>query len=436
MSRGSIRLGKVLESRFYAVAFVLIALRIFVAPLVWHPDVTNHVDWGTRFFLYTPSEFYSPDSNVWSYTWPNQPPGGMYLWAASKILYDFTFKIFWFLNTSFSFFPSFIFPFLEHNLFFGIVKLPSIIFDLCLSLLLIKITGKKIPALIFLLLPPVWYNSAFWGQTDSIVNFLAVLSFYLFVKDKLFLGLLAFALGLYLKLSLAIFMPAFLVLLLANFRFRRIVIYSLITLIILNILTIPFSGKLYSLDFLHKIYLEKVLVEQMQVVSANAFNLWGLIFGKLQESHFKTFFGISYQVIGAFMFLLSYLPVLALFVKIKNKNSYIWHFLTATSLCAFLLLTNMHERYLYPMFFPLSCIAFSFDKKYLKYLAVFSVINFVNLYNLWWVPQLPAIRLYMENNQDIIVRSFSLISVILGILLYRNLIMDMVLAKFDKNKVK
>ena len=52
-----------------------------------------------------------------------------------------------------------------------------------------------------------------------------------------------------------------------------------------------------------------------------------------------------------------------------------------------MLLTNMHERYLYPLFAPLTVLVAISEIPLFVYLLI-SGISLLNLYHLWWVPRL------------------------------------------------
>ena len=110
----------------FIIAFLVRAVLAFVG---WHPDVNNHVDWGIRIFTYGPGKFYAPESNVWNYTWPNQPPGTIYIFALMRKLYELLFSIFWWVNVNVSLFPSTVMTWVEDYLYIGLLKLPAILSD-------------------------------------------------------------------------------------------------------------------------------------------------------------------------------------------------------------------------------------------------------------------------------------------------------------------
>jgi len=210
----------------FLAAFVF---RLLVAPLAWHIDVMNHLDWGERFFEYGINGFYAPDSNVWNFTWPNQPPGTAYIFAGTYLAFQGIFSTLWSINTTIPVFPSIIVTLAEGYLYPVLVKLPAILSDLGIAYLIYKFLSdwkdKKIAkfgAILFLFNPVIWYNSSVWGQTDATISFFVLLSIYLIFKNKLKLSLLAFVMSLYIKFSLIIFAPIYALLLIKKFKIKSI----------------------------------------------------------------------------------------------------------------------------------------------------------------------------------------------------------------------
>ena len=134
------------------ILIIAFLLRVVLAFITWHPDINNHVDWGIRIFSYGPGKFFAPESNVWSYTWPNQPLGTIYMFAVIRKLFELVFSVFWWVNIHIPLFPSAIMLFLEDYLYIAMLKLPAILADLGIAVLIYKIilswgtkaNGKKL----------------------------------------------------------------------------------------------------------------------------------------------------------------------------------------------------------------------------------------------------------------------------------------------------
>ena len=378
----------------YKILLIAFLLRVFLAFLVWHGDVNNHIDWGIRFWEYGPKEFYS--ANVWSFTWPNQPPGTMYLFAGIRKLFELLFSVFWFLNLKIPAFPSNIMFFLETNLYPALLKLPSILADLGIAYLIYRflkdIKKEKLGILgaaVFLLNPVIWYNSSVWGQTDAVVNFFALLAFFLLLKRKLLLATLSLILSFYIKASLLIFIPIFLIVAVRQ-KYKIVEVLKAVSLplVIIGILTLPFSGA-NPFGWLGDIYAKKVFAEQLQLITANAFNIWAFMAGIHAKSQTLLLGPLSYKVWGSILFGTSLIPTLYLVWKKQDMKRVFWA-LSIVSLSSFMLLTNMHERYLYP-FFPVFSVVAVLDRKLLPIYWGISGVSLLNLYNFWWTPKIQGL---------------------------------------------
>jgi len=406
--------------KFWLIIFGLFIFRLILAFGPHHPDLWNHMDWGERFFQYGALGFYNPDANVWDFTWPNQPILTIYLYAGIWQLYNFIFSIFWKINITIAIFPSIVITFFEQSLYKALLKLPSILADFGIAYYIYHILGSgksnkskhlgRAGALVFLLNPVVWYNSSVWGQTDSVINFLGLASFYYLNKRQHVKSMLFLTLSLLLKISLLIFVPIYiLVLIKQKASYKKVIIGIMVSLIGSLILAIPFSEKRDPISFLYWLYSEKVLGQQLQVITANAFNLWAGITGINEQPHTLKFIVISYQYWGYILFGLFTIPIIYKLYKSK-QDDYLYWILAITAFSSFMFLTNMHERYLYPLFPYLTLLAVKYKNLFLI-LIITSLINLINLYHLWWVPKIEIIIKLMSVDDKILPR-------ILGIVLF------------------
>ncbi|MBU0998266.1 hypothetical protein KJ570_01955 [Patescibacteria group bacterium] len=403
-------------------AFIFRLLLIF---LKWHPDLNNHIDWGIRFWQYGPRLFFAPQSNVWNFTWPNQPPITILTFALIRKLFEAIFSFFWFLNIKIPFFPSNLIHFLESYLYAGLLKLPSILSDLGIGYLIYKIfkDEKKekvgiVASLVYLFNPVVWYNSAIWGQTDAFINFFALLAFYLLLKRKLIPAVFSLVISLYIKVSLAIFIPIFIVVALKQkYEFKKYLYSFLISLSFIGIISFIFSGS-EPFSWLINLYKDRILGQQLQVITANAFNIWASIAGINERPQTLLLGPISFQTWGLVLFLLSYLPIIYMVFKKRDLKTIIFS-LAICSISSFMLLTNMHERYLFP-FFVYSTIVVFWNKKLLPIYIAVSLINFLNLYNIWWFPRSETIINFLTFSDKIMPRVLGFINFLLYIILYKS----------------
>lgn len=410
--------------KIFHLLILAFIFRIALSFFIYHPDLTNHIDWGIRFWDYGPLKFYS--QNVWSFTWPNQPPGTMYLFAGVRKLFEFIFAIFWFLNVSLPFFPSGIITFLADNLYASLLKLPSILADLGIAYLIYKIfkeEGKeklgKIGAALFLFNPIIWYNSTIWGQTDAVINFLALLAFVLLLKKKLLPAVVFLFLSFYIKASLLIFLPLFAIIILRQkYKFGQIIYSGIIALSIIGLLTLPFSGG-EPFGWLLKLYQDKVFTEQLHLITANAFNIWAAIATINATPNTLPLGPFTYELWGQVLFALSFFPMLYMVWK-KQDNLSVFSALALTSFASFMFLTNIHERYLYPLF-PAFTIIAAHNRKLLWVYITISLISIINLYNFWWTPRVELFIDVLSFQERLLPRILGAFSLVLFAILYYSL---------------
>lgn len=405
------------------ILFTFFVLRFALSFLTWHPDVNNHIDWGIRFWQYGPEQFYK--ANVWSFTWPNQPPGSIWLFAAVRKIFEAVFAFFWFINVNIPLFPSGIITFFESNLYPALLKLPAVLADIGIAWLIYKIFAAEAKekigifgAAVFLLNPASWYNSTIWGQTDSVVNFFGLLAFVLLLKKKLLWAVAALLGSFYIKASLLLFLPIFIVVVLRQrYKSGHLLAGLGIPLLAVGILTLPFSQS-EPYTWLFNLYKDKVFTQQLQVITANAFNIWAALTGIHERPH-ELFLGpLTYKVWGWLLFGLSALPALWLVFKKQDKTSIFWS-LTIVSFSAFMLLTNMHERYLYPLF-PVFTILAADNRKLLPLYVAASGIHLVNLYNFWWFPKVEVLVSLLAAWDRLLPRILGLVTFLLFVFLYRH----------------
>jgi Gpi18-like mannosyltransferase len=409
-------------SKIRNILLLGLLLRLFLVIISgWHPDLLNHIDWGIRFLNLGPQKFY--ENIFWGVSWPNQPFGTMLLFAFSAICKNLIFGFIEFLNQSFSFFPSFIIPFIEANIHAWMVKFPFILADIGLGFLIYKIVIEFKPKLatlaasLFLFNPVLIYNSAIWGQTDSLINLLALSGIYLVFKKNYFSGVFLFLLTFIFKLSLIIYLPIFGLLFLKRLKdWYKFIIPFLFFLGFMYLLAIPFKlDGFSSFQWIWYMYTNRVLVRQGSMLNGNAFNLWSLIFGiDLSKSEFTIFHELTFQTWGRLIYLISLIPVWFKFIKSKlTLNSLIYALMISAFGC-FIFLTNMHERYLYPIFPLLTILIFLPKPKFtLKSIVILSIIHFLNLYNLWFYPLILPLKTILTASNFIFCRVLSFILIVI-----------------------
>lgn len=381
----------------YKILIFAFIFRAILAFIVWHPDLNNHVDWGIRFWQYGPGDFYK--QNVWSFSWPNQPPGTMLIFASIRKLFEGMFNFFWWFNVNIPIFPSNIMLFFEERLYQALLKLPAILADLGIAYLIFAFwesRKKGLPAgkagivgffgaNLFLWNPVIWYNSSIWGQTDATINFFGIFAVFLLLKKKLVFSFASLLVSLFIKASLLILGPILLLTALKQDHRRSAWVLGIaLPLILIGALTIPFSrGEPFS--WLFELYKDKVFGWQLHLITANAFNFWAALTG-IHEQKDNLFWGpLTFNLWGYVLFGAALLLLLKKLYRKFDERNVIW--VAALSFFAsFVFLTGMHERYLYPIF-PLMTLIVARERKWLSIFLVLSGIHLLNLYNFWWYPR-------------------------------------------------
>lgn len=395
-----------------------------------HPDIGNHLDWGIRFLDLGPKKFY--ENIFWGVSWPNQPYGSILLFALMAALKNGLFSIIEFINQSIPFFPSFIIPYIEANLHSWMVKLPFILSDIGIAYLIYKVVYNykkdyaKLAAALFIFNPVVIYNSTVWGQTDSLINLLALSGLYFIYNKNYFPGIFLFFSGFLFKLSLIIYLPIFALLMLKRIKdWKSFIIPTLSFLFFIYLLAIPFAfGAKNPFQWLWYMYTNRVLVRQGSMLNGNAFNFWFLIFGlDFSKSEFSNFAGLSYQLWSRLFFILTLIPISIKFLKSKLSLNLLLKALLLSSFSSFLFLTNMHERYLYPIL-PIFVILIFLNKSHftIKYYLIISILHLLNLYNLWFYPKLPLLKSILVWDNFLVGKVISLFFIIYFLIIYKQFI--------------
>ncbi|OGJ55665.1 hypothetical protein A3D88_02035 [Candidatus Peribacteria bacterium RIFCSPHIGHO2_02_FULL_52_16] len=242
-----------------------------------------------------------------------------------------------------------------------LIKLPAMLADLGTALLfffLLKQWKNKkagfLAAAAYTFHPAVLYESAYWGQTDSIFTFFLVLALSLFASGRMTLAGVFIAVALFTKVQTVMLGPLFLMIaLLAGWKsFLKISAGA------------AAGGALVLLPFFLGDTLMAVIkamlgsVGYYSIVSSAAYNFWWMLFadaaGSMQDTDLL-FDLLSYRNIGFAIFGIANLWILFLFLKRwrphKPSRALFYSLFAAASFLAFtffLFSTQMHERYLFP----------------------------------------------------------------------------------------
>lgn len=329
------------------------------------------------FKLWSRTVYYNGISNFYSSTWSDYPPFYMYiLWivgALYKLLFSFSFNI-------------------DTTLFTILIKAPANVADIATSFLIFlvvkKYSGFKtayLSMIFYAFNPAMIYNSAIWGQVESVNTLFILLALVLIVSNKPELAGVSMAVAVLSKPLSLVILPFFAVLMIKNQKPLKLAKTFAVSAFVFIALALPFylNTSLYQLI---KIYTSGYGYYAYN--SMNAFNSWALLgFWKPDDT---VFLFLSYRIWGYILFGLLF--VYTAYRAIKNKDDKFIYIATAVLFFGFFMFfTRVHERYLFPMFAPL-VVAASFDRR-LNY--VYWIMTFTFLFNLHFVLQ------YLNNDKFI-----------------------------------
>lgn len=239
-----------------------------------------------------------------------------------------------------------------------------------------KLNAKagNIAAALYIFNPGLTFNSAIWGQYDSVAILFLVLSiYYCLIKKNSIICSIFFSLAWIIKpqaLELAPFLFFFFLRNLKPIQW----LYSFLAFIITTVIVFlpffpnnPFYG-IYSVN--------TGSVNLFSCTTCNAFNFWG-IFGNW-KSDADLFLNIPILYLS-FILLAIFLLVILVFKKARGDILYFT--ISISMLSFFMLLTRMHERYI-AYFFPfllLSAILLK-SRIIMGFYIFFSLIFLINLY--------------------------------------------------------
>lgn len=424
------RLKKKPFINIWPLLFIGLILRLWISFITYNGDLNNHLVWGKNIVLFGMSGFYARDfPHLYGTAMANYPPLAMISFAIMYYIYSLVGPVIWFLNTHIPPFPSFIVFFWEQqkNFLPAFIKFPAILTDLgtayFIYLFIKKIKKPIFPpefgAALVLFNPAFFYNSAYWGQIDSLpICFLLGSFYYLLFHKKHLISAFLFAIAMLSKQTVAVFIPLYLLLFIKGNNLKKIIMPLLISMFTFFIVFLPFSPNLNLISFAVNTYIEKVLFNfGSEYLTAHAFNFWGLTtgLGHIRDLGFLIY-GIPARYIATtFVGLL--VPVTLI---VLHRRKYAFNQVIAAGylipFSMFLFSTRMHERHLL-ITIPFLLIAASLKKELIIVFLFISFFHFLNLYNGWWSPHPPDVFINFFGS-PIIVNILIIISITIFINLF------------------
>jgi len=232
-----------------------------------------------------------------------------------------------------------------------VIQVVSNVADLLIASLLAWVMWRRshglgiLVAALYLFNPAVWYVSAVWGQTDSILTLLLLASVIALDRKNVLWAWAFYALALATKLQAIALAPLIIIWSLAKHGWRGLLGGLAVAGTIWAVLFAPWTLSGHGADLVH-VYATPV--EMRTVVSA--YNFWYLALGGklLISSEIRPIaLPLAYRDIGTLLFAATALLALGLALRRKAEESLALPAATL-ALGMFLLLTQMHERHVFP----------------------------------------------------------------------------------------
>jgi dolichyl-phosphate-mannose-protein mannosyltransferase len=271
----------------------------------------------------------------------------------------------------------------DAQIYILIIKLPAILFDIAAGFILYKIACKKsgsisaaIISSLYLFCPVVILDSCVWGQIDSFVVFLLLLSFNFLASEKYIFAGIFLGIGCISKPQVLIFLPVFFFWTLFHKKYKGMLIGLASVVFTMLIVCKPFaSGWDYSI--LIQKYTETL--SEYNYYSINAYNFYDLIGLNWTALPENTFLSALLKCCG---------PVAAAalsgFILFKSRKrpdiSSAYASGAVIMSTVFMFTVKMHERYFFPcLILILITYIYVHDRRLLISFAGFSAVHFLNI---------------------------------------------------------
>ena len=317
----------------HGVLVALLIAKFLVAPYFsYKVDIGSYSAWALKLAAEGPARFYAPGY------FADYPPGYMYvLWAVGLV--SRLFRAGW-----------------QSPWFVALLKLPALLADLAVARLIFARLrpGRKrvawLAAMAFALNPALLLNSTIWGQTDSVLALLALLAFLALGDRRFELAWSLAALAVLTKPQALLLVPLFVLWPWGWWKSGRPLSALLAILATVFVVADPFRGE-RPWTWLVELYTGTT--GYYAETSVNAMNLPALLFG-MRGNDAERYLGVGTQTWGFAIGLVVGLIFLVPYLRRRTRSLHAG-LVAAATLVAFMCLTRMHERYLYP-YFVFACL--------------------------------------------------------------------------------
>lgn len=272
-----------------------------------YTDLNNFKGWSMAVTDKGLYNFYLPESK--GGTWCDYPPGYIYILYLLGIIYKFIYGNFdnWY-----------------GSIFTTFIKFPGIVSDIINIYLIFRITKIFVPfhtsitiASMYAFNPAIFYESAVWGQMDSLVLTFILLSILFLFKKQYDISILMTAFSILLKPQGVVIVPFLLFIIVYKKEFRKAILGLIYSLTLVFILTYPITKDFSEIiPWLWKKYIDQA--ELYPYSSIQAFNLWS--FTGMWKNDSRTILGITHKTWGILFFSITYIYSIYFYIKFSKKN--------------------------------------------------------------------------------------------------------------------
>ncbi len=277
-----------------------------------------------------------------------------------------------------------------------IIKLPGTLFDLATAFLIFRFLRSRFSFKVSLAVmaiyafnPATIFDLAVWGQLDSIYTFFMVASLYSALRSKYELSGGLLALAILTKPQSIVLLPVVAYITLRNGDWRRIIFTSAVFAAVVYLVILPFHWD-NPIAFVVDRYLNpNAGYNYWAYNTINAYNFWALL--GFWKSDTVPHLGLTYQQWGGLVF-----GAFAAFVmwqlhrRYEPRSAIFAVFLLAFGF--FMLMTRMHERYLFAVFALLAlgwytrCTIWMYLGLAATYLANLAYVLSLASDDVYWIP--------------------------------------------------
>ncbi|KKS97774.1 MAG: hypothetical protein UV73_C0005G0051 [Candidatus Gottesmanbacteria bacterium GW2011_GWA2_43_14] len=234
-------------------------------------------------------------------------------------------------------------------------------------------------ATVFFLNPVVIIDSAVWGQVESLGLLFTLTAMLLLFYKRPLLATLIFAIGPQVKLQNIIFIPIFFIFVFRYYNLKTVIKSLAIFLTVFLLIILPFviQGKTDQV-----LNLLTVNSDYFPWMSLNAHNLWWIVSkgAGMTTTDKVTVLGImNAKKVGLYLFSAGYLIACLLTFLRPTARNFIMS-LTFAIFSFFLLSTQSHERYSYPVAVLLLFLYPFLEKKFKKYFWILYSLFCLNIF--------------------------------------------------------